>query len=64
MHENTTFCLINNLRILHKSFFLDLSLRGLVRDLRGEQCIRVGADKVKNITPVFYRKLALWGCSQ
>ena len=64
MHENTTFCLIKNLRILHKSFFLDLSLRGLVRGLRGGQCIRVCADKVKDITPVFYRKLALWGCCQ
>ena len=36
MHENTTFCLIKNLRILHKSFFLDSSLRGLVRGLRGD----------------------------
>ena len=43
MHENTTFCLIKNLRILHKSFFLDSSLRGLVRGLRGGQCIRVCA---------------------
>ena len=36
MHENTTFCLINNFRILQKSFFLDLSHRGLARGLRGD----------------------------
>ena len=36
MHENTTFCLIKNLGILHKSFFLDSNLRGLVRGLRGD----------------------------
>ena len=61
MHENTTFCLIKNLRILHKSFFLDSSLRGLVRGLRGGQCIRVCADKVKEITPCFLEKIGPLG---
>ena len=47
MHENTTFCLIKNLRILHKSFFLDSSLLALVRGLRGGQCIRYVQTKLR-----------------
>ena len=59
MHENTTFCLIKNLRILHKSFFLDSNLRGLVRGLRGDSVYGYVQTKLR-ILLLFYRKLALW----